>query len=101
MLEFLLLFGFAHVTSGKKIFNCEYNRLTSFPLKIFAINVPPGFNACVATVNPASINCACMNSSKSCRPVTSGAPSPTIKSTRFPSKCDNTSLTLSIDVTSP
>ena len=73
----------------------------SFPRNIFAMNVPPGFNMCVATVKPASMSCACINSSKSCKPVTSGAPSPTIKSACFPSKCDRTSRTLSIDVISP
>lgn len=36
MLELRLLRGLAQVTELKKILSCEYSRVTSFPLKIYA-----------------------------------------------------------------
>mmetsp|Transcript_9434 Transcript_9434/g.40061 ORF Transcript_9434/g.40061 Transcript_9434/m.40061 type:complete len:255 (+) Transcript_9434:256-1020(+) len=96
------LLGFAHVTSLKNSLSCAYSNPMSLPRKIFATYAPPCFRTCVATVSPARMSCACMNSSMSCRPVTSGAPSLTMRSARRPSpKCDKISRTLAMDVMSP
>lgn len=48
---------------------------TSLPLKIFATNVPPGRSTHAASVSALRRSCDWMYSSRSCRPVTSGAPS--------------------------
>eukprot|EP00982_Pelagococcus_subviridis_P004777 29339-Pelagococcus_subviridis.AAC.4 len=63
--------------------------------------VPPGRRMCAHTARPARMSCACMNSSMSCSPVTSGAPSLTMRSASLPSKCVRTSFTLASEVMSP
>lgn len=67
---FLLLLGLLHVTFSKKHPSWSYRSETSLPLKIFAMNVPPGLRTCNVIDRAARRSCACMNSSRSCRPVT-------------------------------
>ena len=73
MLEFLLERGLAIVTSAKKHLNWEYRRETFFPRKIFAIKVPPCLRMFVVMLSAERRSWACMYSSISCMPVTSGA----------------------------
>lgn len=51
ILEFRELRGLLHVTVGKKILSCEYNKVMSFPRKILATKVPPGRKTCVVIFN--------------------------------------------------
>lgn len=51
ILEFRELRGLLHVTVGKKILSCEYNKVMSFPRKILATKVPPGRKTCVVMFN--------------------------------------------------
>lgn len=71
------------------------------PRKIFAMNTPPGLSTCVTMVSAARISCACTYSSRSCRPVTSGAPSHTTRSAWWPSKWEMTADAVSSLVMSP
>jgi len=51
ILKFLELLGLQQVTCVKNTFNCAYNKVMSFPLKIFATKVPPGLKTCVVIFN--------------------------------------------------
>lgn len=70
ILEFLELRGLATDTLGKKICNCEYSKLTSFPLNILATKVPPLLSTWNVMFKAARSNWDWMYSSISCRPVT-------------------------------
>ena len=52
-------------------------------------------------MRPARMSWACMNSSMSCRPVTSGAPSLMTRSALCPVKCARISSTFAMEVMSP
>jgi len=74
-------------TSWKKHLSWEYSSDTSLPRKIFATKFPPRRSVFVVMFRADNSSCACMYSSMSCSPVTSGAPSHTTKSARSPRKC--------------
>ena len=70
-------------------------------LKIFATKVPPCLRRWVVMLRAASNSWACMYSSISCRPVTSGAPSHTTRSAFSPANSDTILLAVASLVMSP
>lgn len=86
MLLFRLDLGLQQMTVLKKSCSCSYNNAMSLPRKIFITREPPGASTCVVMLKAASSSCACRNSSMSCSPVTSGAPSHTTSSASWPLK---------------
>ena len=73
----------------------------SLPRKILATNVPPSLSVAVTMTNAANISWLCTYSSRSCSPVTSGAPSLITRSAWLPSKYEMTRSDVARDVISP
>lgn len=75
--------GLATTTSPKKIFNCSASKSKFFVRKIFDTKFPPGRKTWRQMLKAAKTKFPWMNSSMSCKPVTSGAPSQITKSALF------------------
>mmetsp|Transcript_31019 Transcript_31019/g.89645 ORF Transcript_31019/g.89645 Transcript_31019/m.89645 type:complete len:204 (+) Transcript_31019:288-899(+) len=89
------------MTSAKLRLNKARTSPVCSPRKIFAQKDPPGRSKALAKCCADSNNWCCTYSSKSGRPVTSGAPSHTTRSASSPLKCPMTSFTVPTLVMSP
>lgn len=69
------LLGFAQTTWSKSVCSCAKSTSQSLPRKILATNVPPGVRTHAARLRAERRRDDCTYSSRSCNPVTSGAPS--------------------------
>mmetsp|Transcript_14194 Transcript_14194/g.40817 ORF Transcript_14194/g.40817 Transcript_14194/m.40817 type:complete len:221 (-) Transcript_14194:151-813(-) len=85
-LELRELAGLQQLTCRNNTCSCAYSNGAFSPRKTLATMVPPGRRRAVVMRRADSRSCDWMYSSRSCMPVTSGAPSHSTMSARLPSK---------------